>query len=376
LALALAILLISGAPLRLPPVWKPIAVFLAMTVVSLAFSADPGGGLPQVRKIFVYSILLVMASTLREELWLRRLFLTWAGIGALVGIRALVQFTAKVEEARAAGRPFYDYYVGERITGFMSHWMTFGGQEMFALLMLASYVFFAPGGRRRLLLWTVCGAVIAAAIVLGFTRGIWLAVFGAGLYLLWFRQRLLVAAVPAALAIVWLAAPDSIRARFASMFRPGRLDSNLHRVVSWRTGWEMIRARPLTGLGPEEVKRRFDEFVPEDVARPLPSGWYGHLHNIYLHYGAERGLPALGAVLWLFGMALRDFVRALRRLEPGRGDRRFLLHGAVAVTLATMIAGVFEHNLGDSEVLTMFLIVITAGYIAVEEKPLAVHAAA
>jgi O-antigen ligase len=215
-------------------------------------------------------------------------------------------------------------------------------------------------------LWTACAAVIAAVIVLGFTRGIWLASFGAGLYLLWFRKRVLVAAVPLLLVIGWFAAPGSVRARFSSMFRPTVVDSNQHRVVSWRTGWEMIQSHPLTGLGPQEVNRRFNEFVPPDIARPLPSGWYGHLHNIYLQYAAERGIVVLGAVLWLFGMALRDFARGLRSLGPGPSDQRFLLHGAIAVIIATMIGGLFEHNLGDSEILTMFLIVLSAAYTAMD----------
>jgi O-antigen ligase len=373
LALALAALLFSGAPLRLPANWKIIALFLLGTLLSLVFSQDPAGGLPQVRKIFVFTSILLIASTLREAVWVRRLYLLWAGIGALVAIRALVQFGAKVNEARALGRPFYDYYVVERITGFMSHWMTFGGQEMFALLMLAAFVFFAPGGHR--LLCAVCGAFMGAAIVLGFTRSIWIATFAGGLYLLWFRKRALVAAVPVLLAVAWFAAPGMVRARFTSLFRPGKVDSNQHRVVSWRTGWEMIKARPLTGLGPEEVKRRFDEFVPADVPRPLPTGWYGHLHNIYLHYAAERGLVVLVILLWLFAAGLWDFTRGLRALPPGPSDERFLLHGGIAILIATMIEGLFEHNLGDSEVLTMFLIVITTAYTALERPQAAAHAA-
>jgi O-antigen ligase len=287
----------------------------------------------------------------------------------------LVQFGAKVDEARAMGRPFYDYYVAERITGFMSHWMTFGGQQMFALIMLAAFVFFAPAARRRLMVWLTCGALMSATIVLGFTRSIWLGCFGAALYLLWFRKRVLVAAVPVLLAAAWFAAPGSVRTRFSSMFHPSRVDSNLHRIVSWRTGWEMVRTHPLTGLGPEEVKRRFDEFVPRDVPRPLPDGWYGHLHNIYLHYAAERGVIVLGAVMWLFVMALWHFLKGLRRMPPGPADARFLLHGAIAVIIATAITGVFEHNLGDSEVLTMFLVVLACGYAALEERASAAHTA-
>jgi O-antigen ligase len=115
------------------------------------------------------------------------------------------------------------------------------------------------------------------------------------------------------------------------------------------------------------VKTHFDEYVPADIPRPLPSGWYGHLHNIYLHYAAERGIPTMLVLMWLLLQALYDFWRGLRNLPPGKSDRRFLLNGAIAAVLATMAEGVVELNLGDSEVLTMFLVVVACGYLALEK---------
>ena len=96
----------------------------------------------------------------------------------------------------------------------------------------------------------------------------------------------------------------------------------------------------------------------------MPDGYYGHLHNIYIHYAAECGVPAALFLVAAFGVALFDFNRALVRLPPGRSDRRFLLHASVACVIATMAAGWFEKNLGDTEVLTMFLVMMSLGYLA------------
>ena len=49
--------------------------------------------------------------------------------------------------------------VGERITGFMSHRMTFSGQEMFALIMLGAFLLFAPLPRRYRWIWLICAAM-------------------------------------------------------------------------------------------------------------------------------------------------------------------------------------------------------------------------
>ena len=58
----------------------------------------------------------------------------------------------------------------------------------------------------------------------------------------------------------------------------------------------------------------------------------------------------------------RDFREALKM--PARSDARFIWLGGLAVIAAVLVEGFFEYNLGDSEVLTMFLATITCGYVA------------
>lgn len=367
MALALVGLLLSKAPLRLPRIWLPLSIFLLLTLLSLALSGDMASGLPQVRKLYVYSMLLVAFSLFRDLRVIRWLFVSWAGVGALVAARGVVQFAAKLAEARALGRNFYEFYEAERITGFMSHWMTFGGQLMFVLLMLMAYLFWSPSARKRgMWFYLFCFGMLSAALLLGYTRSIWIATGLSALYLIWFWKRWLIALTPVALAIGFLAAPASMRTRAESIFHA---KDNQVRLVMWRTGLRMVQAHPWLGLGPEQVKIQFMDYLAPDTPKPLPSGWYGHLHNIYLHYSAERGIPAMLVLVWMLVMMLSDFWKALRRLPPGEGDRRFILHGAIAVILAVMIAGIFEHNLGDSEVLTMFLVVAACGYVAAEKEP-------
>jgi putative inorganic carbon (hco3(-)) transporter len=72
------------------------------------------------------------------------------------------------------------------------------------------------------------------------------------------------------------------------------------------------------------------------------------------------------AMMWMLGQIIFDFARGLRKLPPRRGDRRFLLHGGIAVVLATLTEGLVDYNLGDSEILTMFLVVVACGYLALE----------
>ncbi len=368
LGLALAAVLASGQKLRFPPIAMPLALFMILTVVSLALSGDPWAGRPQIRKFIVFLTLVVVSSAIRKPSEAKLLVLLWVAVGGLSAARGLSQYYLKYEQSQRLGQDFYQFYVGDRITGFMSHWMTFGGQMMIVLLMGAALFLFSPGGAGRQWALALCSVVVAVALALSFTRSIWPGVGAGSLYLVWHWRRWMLLALPVVLAAGFMVAPAPLRARIASVWNPsGRFDSNEHRAVLRAAGWRMIQAHPVFGVGPMMVPRRFAEFAPPDAPKPLPAGWwYDHLHNNYIHYAAERGLPALAAFLWLIAKVLWDFRRALARLPAGDRDGRFLLHGAMAAIAAILVSGLWEVNLGDSEVLAMFLAVISCGYVAVE----------
>ena len=365
LALALAALLFSSDQIRLPPIKLPLALFMAGTVASLLASGHIQEGMPQIRKFYVFFILLVAYSTFRRISEVRAVVLLWAGIATLSAARSFFQFWRIYQQAHERHINFYDFYVGSRITGFVSHWMTFGGEEMIVLLLLAAYLFFSGYARWKTAGW-LCAMILACSMVLGFTRSIFLLGFPLGLlYLLWFWKKWLVAVVPAVVLIGFFFGPSALRERINSVFEAhGEVDSNRHRAILRETGLVIIRAHPWLGIGPEQVKYQFDRWVPAS-ALPLPVGYYGHLHNIYLQYGAERGLPTLVIFLWMIVKILWDFAMALRRklIDP---EARFVLHGAIATILAILAEGFAENNLGDSEVLTLFLAVVAFGYIAKE----------
>ncbi len=371
LALALAFLLLSGLPLRWPRIAIPLGLFLAWTLIALAFSPDPAFGIPSVRKMVVYLMLLIVYSSVRTTAEARGLMLAWIGVGTFTAGRGLVQYVRDVAGARAAHQDFYNYYIADRISGFMGHWMTFSGQELYILLLTAAFLLFDPRVKKWLWLGLPCALAVGIALILSETRTVWVAALVAGFYLLWEWKRWAAATMPLLLALGLLAAPAAIQERALSLFRPhGQTDSNAFRRIVWRTGWQMIKAHPIVGVGPEEIRKTkvFDAYLPAETPRPLPSGDYQHLHNIYIHYAAECGLPAAVFLTAALIMALIDFRRGLSAMPPGRSERRFILQSAMACLIGTMVGGLFEKNLGDTEVLTMFLVIMCLGYAALPQR--------
>jgi putative inorganic carbon (hco3(-)) transporter len=371
LGLAIVALLANRERLRLPPIWIPVAAWMGWTVLSLIANGHLERGLPQIKKFYAYLILFAVYAAITRAKQIRWIALGWVLAASLSAAWSLEQFVQKYTAPRPPGVDFYTSYVGARITGFMSHWMTFSGQMMMALMIIGALLLFRR--ERRLIPFLAAAAVlVSAGLVLSFTRSMWPGAALGGLFLLWFRNKWLIATVPLLLGIALAANPFSVRDRMLSVVVPhnGNVDSNEHRAVLRRVGWEMIKAHPLVGVGPEQIRPQFMTYLPEDAPHPIPKEWYyDHLHNIYFHFAAERGVPALAALLWMIGQSLFDFARALRKAP--RAESAWVLYAAIAVVLAVLVSGWGEVNLGDSEVLAMFLAMLGCGYSVLHTAPFA-----
>ncbi len=368
---AVVAMIVTRTPWRAPRIWRPLVLFFALTAVSLLTRDHIRQGFPQIKKFYVYLMLFLIISAIRNVRQVRIIAVGWAIAASLSAAWAVNQFYNKVEDAKEAHVDFYTSYVASRISGFMSHWMTFSGHMMMALMVLGALVFFCLD--RRWIAWLVAaGGLIGVALILAETRSMWLGAAVGAAYLLWFWKRWVLIAVPVLVGILLLVNPFEVGDRIRSGFTPhGDMDSNAHRAMCRAIGYQMIKAHPWLGVGPERVGPEHLDYLPPGTTLPLPTGYYGHLHNIYIQYAAERGIPAMLALMWFLWLVFYDFVKALRRTSRS-SERRWVLHAAIAAMIAVLIGGFYEYNLNDSEVLAMFLAIVGCGYVAVmqgEDEP-------
>ncbi|HEX4748599.1 MAG TPA: O-antigen ligase family protein [Bryobacteraceae bacterium] len=366
LGVGIALTLVFRRRLNFPRIWIPLLALFLWTVLADALCPDPWTGRAQIKKFFVFLFIPLLYGTFARQ-FSKAFYVVigWAVTATASGIWSLVQFVQKYYLAKEQGQNFYVTYTGHRITGFESHWLTFGALQLSVLLLLLAQVFFSS---RRMPAWAYASiAILSAAILLTWDRSIWLAAVPAVFYLVWCWKPKWTLALPVLIVAAFALAPAGTRDRMISIVNPhGETDSNRHRIVTFLTGVEMVKAHPWFGLGPEEIARNFDKYVPPSVRRPLPVGYYGHLHDVYLQYAAERGIPGLLLLLAFIGLTVWDCAKALRRAGPAKSPQRFLLHGTIAVVVAIMVGGTLEYNLGDSEVLMMFVCVVALGYVAIE----------
>jgi O-antigen ligase len=360
---ALIAALIAYRRLEMPPKLSvPLLVFLVLTLLAVAVAGEWRVSFGKIKQLIVFATLPLMFTVFRREpLAVKRLIFGWALLASASGLWSFVQFFNKRQFAIEHRIDFYLYYVGQRATGFMSHWMTFGAEQMIVVLVVIAALLFGVFQNRRPLLW-VCVGVISASIAISFVRSVWIGTAIAAVYLIAAWRPKLLLLLPVVVPLVWFASPRSMRERALSVYQPhGTVDSNEHRNITRRTGVEIVKAHPFIGIGPDVVARDFQSYLPADIPRPLPEGAYGHLHNVYLQLAAERGVPALIAFLWFIAAALIQIARSAKRLG--------ILHGAIAVIIAALAEGFFEVNLGDSEILRMFLTTIGAAFALMLPEP-------
>jgi O-antigen ligase len=231
--------------------------------------------------------------------------------------------------------------------------MTFSGVLLLADLLLGAQLVASPVARRSAWRWAAL-ALLNLALLGSLTRSAWMGVLvGFTLLLLLRAPRLIVAYVPAAL-IFTLLAPVPWLSRALSIANPSDR-SNYDRLCMAKAGLTMIIERPLFGLGPELVKRRYPIYREPTAPRyTVP-----HLHNNILQLGAERGLVSLVAYGWLMAAGLWTAWRRFRIEGGSRGGRADLYLGVLAALVGFNFAGLFENNWGDTEVQRLVLFVLT-----------------
>ena len=327
------------------PLWRPVAAFSAITLVSALSSGHAGEALVASKGLLLVAALYVTAAMLRDAADADRFLTGLTLVLAVAAVIGLLQVGVCPGPAASERPPRWLYHRCDRAHGFFSIYMTLAGVLLLGLLAILPRLLPGSGLSRS---WRpVAWLVMLAGLVATYTRGAWIG-FGAGVLVVVAavrRGRLLLLAGLVLLALGALAGPYQLRHRFVSMADPEG-EGVRERVYMWRSGLAMWRERPILGVGPGGVKREYERYALPDAVKKRTS----HVHNTPLQILVERGVVGLAAWLWIWVAFFRVGIRILRRLPPAASRERALVLGSVAAIAGFLIAGLSEFNFGDSEV--------------------------
>ena len=189
--------------------------------------------------------------------------------------------------------------------------------------------------------------ILLATLMLSLSRGAWVAVAIALLFMLVklkeARRLLVILAVPMMIIgfFIWSLTPTKTdvkvvgeRARALTVLSP--YDD---RRVIYKEAYREIRTHPVLGVGPGGFQVASTRVVSESATLS-----YLHAHNLYLNWAAEVGIPSVLIILGFAG-ALGLAARTASRGARMRGDPRdrALVIGISAGLMTVLVQGFFDY---------------------------------
>jgi O-antigen ligase len=198
----------------------------------------------------------------------------------------------------------------------------------------------------------------AWALVASQTRGAWVGAVAGLVVVIVVRAPRLLWILAASLAVLLLIRPAAVTSRLTVSDA-----STVDRYYMWQAGVDMIIDKPIFGQGPGMILAEYPRYRWPEAPNPRQP----HLHNNALQIAATRGLPGLAFFAWWIIVALATALAEARR---SRTDPATGWAGATALggLVALLVAGLFEYNLGDSEVLMLALLLISLPFARRRER--------
>jgi len=146
---------------------------------------------------------------------------------------------------------------------------------------------------------------------------------------------------------------EPVRDRVLSIFAGREDSSNNFRINVWAAVIEMIRDRPIFGIGPGNTV--FNQIYPL-YQRPRFNALSAY--SFVLEVAVETGLIGLACFIWLLIVTINAGIGQLRRLRSIGSREVFWLIGAIATLLGTLAHNTFDTVLYRPEVNTLWWLMV------------------
>jgi len=320
-----------------PSFFWPLLVYAGLSLIASFLSRNPETSLKDSRELLLFLVVPIAYTGFRIEKEIKR-----ANFALLASAYLSMSFSFVYFILKAAP--------GERIKGFMGHYMTQAGLLLLFSAVALSITVFSRDKTR--IFWGIGFGLALAALLLTLTRNAWIGLIVAvGVIIYLYKPKVLIA-LPLVVGLLFAISPGQVKKRALSIFST-KTFSNRQRIEYLNAGIKIIKDYPLFGTGPNtvDVVFQYPKYGLSEEAKKNV-----HLHNNFVQIAAERGIPALFSWLAFLIWTFLSLIKLLKNKDPAIFS---LAAGALAALLALITAGFFEYNFGDSEVTTLFLYLMT-----------------
>lgn len=331
-----------------------LIIFIAISIFAIIFSADFQGSVWHIKHLILMVVLIFGVQALTNGEKIRLYFKIFITGGLINCFYAIFRYIVLGEGG-----------LQKRLHGFIGSWMTFSGFMMIIALIILAKIIWSTELKARIL-YSIAELFFLWVIAKSMTRNSWVGLFF-GILIITFLHSRKIFILAFSLIIVlggisFPFLPKDIKNRFLSIFST-QDTTNRERIYMATIALNIIKKHPVLGIGHGILSNQLQYYVSEGIDK----NWrIPHLHNNILQIAADSGL--LGLISWLI-LFLKWFYDSLLFYFKNKTHYPDLVVSAIATVFAFQIAGLFEYNFGDSEILTLILFIMTIPYALAHSIP-------
>jgi O-antigen ligase len=337
------------------PLNIPILLYLATQAISVIFSPYKFHSLLALKEEWLLLLFFLLVNNLREEDKIKKL------VGVLITISCLISLYAIWQHY--SGMDLYRHKMLEPkdgvfiSLGLFDHHLTFGGYYMLVFLLAAVIALSYKRQGIRRIFDMIAPVILGLSLIFSYARSAW---FGAVTGMLSFgllRGKkfafLLTGGVIVLCLAVFVIEPTSWERIKDISLSKDKTEST--RIRLWQTSWNMIKDKPIWGIGLGNFSQLFNQYKVEGKYDN-----YSHPHNDFLNVAVNSGLLGLLAYLYLWAVFLYTSIKTVLKNKKEGFLYSAQLAGVVTM-VAFLFASLFQCYYTDAEVnmLVMFLLGIT-----------------
>ncbi|HIK28843.1 MAG: IctB family putative bicarbonate transporter [Oscillatoriaceae bacterium SKW80] len=364
------------------PIHLLVLLYWSIATTATALSPVKKAALIGLIKLTLYLLLFaLLARVLRINRFRSWIIAVYLHVSLIVSVYGMRQWFFKAEALATWTDPESPLAKMTRVYSYLGNPNLLAGYLVPAVVFSIAAIFAWRGLGPKALAVTMA-VLNGACLILTFSRGGWIGFvvsLGAlALFLVyWFSVKLpthwrtwalpgtlMSAAVLLILAVVFI---EPVRDRVLSMF-VGRGDSsNNFRINVWAAVQEMIRARPILGIGPGN--NAFNKIYPLYM-RPRFSALSAY--SIWLEIAVETGFIGLSCFMWLLLVTFNQARLQLVRMRQAGNTEAYWLMAASATMIGMLAHGFVDTVWYRPEVSSlwwMMVAIIASYYIPPHRQP-------
>ncbi len=328
-----------------------ILLFFIVDLLSRIFAVVSDGAFYGLKRFLLYFIFLGMISKIKDRQTLNKILISALTVFTIISIYEIIFYIIRLPEA------IKQTNLGDFRLYAFAYYITTGEIKMLLFISFFPLIFIKEKIFINKIYLIISLTIIFISMYLTQTRSVFLSLFICFLiYGILINRKFLVSFI-ILITFVLILIPSELRGRITSIIDP-KHPSNESRIVMWNVGLKIFCDYPIIGVGDNEITKIYNKYK-----KPESHGEGSHLHSNIIMILATKGLLGFLIYISLFFTFFLIQIKYFKKIK--KKEDKLLIFGCLLATISFHIAGIFEWNYGDWEVLTLLIFILTIPFILI-----------